>query len=52
MGTLIWFKWMEYLNSQIYGARAEPQNFLLDTDDVIIRKNINFTDLAAFLEAR
>jgi len=38
--------------AQTYGVRAVPQNFLLDTSGVIIRKNISFTDLAAFLAAR
>ena len=36
--------------AQTYGVRAVPQSFLLDTNGIIIKKNILPIDLASFLE--
>ncbi|RLD78386.1 MAG: hypothetical protein DRJ10_10435 [Bacteroidetes bacterium] len=35
--------------AQTYGVRAVPQSFLLDTNGIIIKKNMPTVDLASFL---
>ncbi|MEN8121362.1 MAG: TlpA disulfide reductase family protein [Bacteroidota bacterium] len=36
--------------AKTYGVRAVPQNFLLDTNGIILRKNMSTVDLASLLE--
>ena len=36
--------------AKTYGVRAVPQSFLLDTNGIIIKKNMPIVDLASFLE--
>lgn len=35
--------------AKTYGVRAVPQSFLLDTNGIIIKKNMQIVDLASFL---